>query len=476
MTNVSVIQSPSYWKKILIMVLVVEAIIGGLIWIDPLFAVLVPVGLLGFTLFLYVLVQKPFVWISLMIVTSGLDLWGQIAGGITAFHLSWGFGILSAISFYMFYHYDEVKLNTPINKYVFAYVGFSLFSLIYSPNVESGLLFLATTCALFIFYILVLNFIKSKNQFKIIVLLLLATNILIAVVTFYQLLNFDEWNIVNATQAASGEKISRSSGTFHDPNVAATYLMVGIIFSVSIIFYSRESKLLKLFMLGAAFISFMGMLATFSRTGWLSLAVGLFTLLLFQKKKKNILYAFLIFLFLFTAFILFTPYGQFISHRLESLVNLMGDVSIRTRIYMSISGLWMFFDNPVLGVGYRGFPLLYDFYIHPEAPQLLLYVKESHTLIITLLAEGGVLAVGIVFFWFKKVFEDNMALLREFSESDIIRAILIGCFANFVALNLNFFFYGSLFPHFNLIWVIFGLIYSIYYNKQVIMGERNESK
>jgi O-antigen ligase len=397
-----------------------------------------------------------------MSLASGFDQAGRVIGGITIFHISWFLSMTAMVIHIVYNRGYKLTISTPINKYVFAYIGFSLFSLTYSPNVESGLVYLATTLALFLFYIFIVNFAWHENHYKTVIYALLMANLLISLLAFYQLLNFDPWNIINVTQSASGEKISRSTGTFHDPNVAATYLMIGIIFGMSLVLYSKTSFINKIFLIGLSMISFGGILATFSRTGWLALASGMFVLLLFQKNKKNILFVLISVLAIFGAIILFTRYGEFISERIFSIFDIMGDVSISTRIYMGISGLWMFLDNPVLGIGYRGFPVLYDFYIHPLAPQVLLYVKESHTLVITLLAETGLIGVTIVFLWFKRVIKDNWNLLKKFDDG-VTRAVLIGCFANFIALNTNFFFYGSLFPHFDLIWLVLGFIYSIYH-------------
>ena len=127
---------------------------------------------------------------------------------------------------------------------------------------------------------------------------------------------------------------------------------------------------------------------------------------------------------------------------------------------MGESGFRMFLDSPIWGLGYRSFPLVYDYYINPDLPWETLYIKESHTLFICLLAELGVIGFIIVFFWFKQVLTDCYKSIKV-DKNKFTRAILIGSFSLFVAFNLNFLFYGNLFPQFNLIWLNFGLIYAI---------------
>jgi O-antigen ligase len=239
---------------------------------------------------------------------------------------------------------------------------------------------------------------------------------------------------------------------------------VGLLYGISFLFYAKSKAGLKYLLAFAILLSIFGIVLTFSRTVWISLLAGILSLLFFQSKKNN-----LIILFVFISFIgviiFFTPYGTFITERVSSIFDLMGDVSIRTRLSLIISGFNMFIDHPLLGIGYRGFPIYYDYYIDPLAPQVLLYVKESHTLLITLLAEMSIWGVIIVFLWFKRVILDINILLK-FNLTPIKKAVLIGSLANIVSFIVYSFFYGNIFPHFNFLWLIFGIVYSIYFLKE----------
>jgi O-antigen ligase len=152
--------------------------------------------------------------------------------------------------------------------------------------------------------------------------------------------------------------------------------------------------------------------------------------------------------------------GALISDRFFSIFDLLNDPSIKARLLMAESGIRMFFDSPIWGLGYRSFPLVYDYYINPDMPWETLYIKESHTLFIFLLAELGIIGFVLVFLWFKQVLIDCYKFIK-LDGSHLTKAILIGSFSLFVAFNVNFIFYGNLFPQFNLIWLNFGLIYSI---------------
>ena len=134
---------------------------------------------------------------------------------------------------------------------------------------------------------------------------------------------------------------------------------------------------------------------------------------------------------------------------------------------MALSGIEMFKDAPIFGRGLRAFPVLIDFYIDALIPGNLLYVKESHTLYITLLAELGIVGFLIVVFWFKKVIVDSFKMLKE-KLSQFDRAIVISNFSVFISFIITFFVYGNLFPGFNLFWINLALLYSMH---RKIFGE-----
>lgn len=452
------------WWQYLILLVAIELVFVLIFSVNKIFPfAIVSVIFLAF-LFFYSLTVKPYLWLLIMIVGSFLDNWGQIGGGLTVFHVGWAGAILSWFVYYHYNHSPKAIMQLPISIYFFLYIGLASVSLIYTPNFSSAISFISTTIALYFFAIWLINFLKTENEFKVIVFILLLCNILLAGLIFYQILTFDPWKIVDVALSETGEKILRPSGTFIDPNVAAAHIVVGLLYGISLLFYAKSKASLKYLLSFAILISIFGIVLTFSRTVWISLLAGILSLLFFQSKKNNLLILF-IFTFFISVIIFFTPYGTFITERVSSIFDLMGDVSIRTRLSLIISGFNMFIDHPLLGIGYRGFPIYYDYYIDPLAPQVLLYVKESHTLLITLLAEMSIWGVIIVFLWFKRVILD-INLLLKFNLTPIKKAVLIGSLANIISFIVYSFFYGNIFPHFNFLWLIFGMVYSIYFLNQ----------
>jgi len=453
------------WKQFAIPFFIFEIILFSLIYFNPLYAGVFLIILSGLFIFYYSFLNGPLIWILVMIFSSGLDAWGRIGGGVTVFHIAWLLAIVSSILFVLNNPLNRIQFDTPITRVGFLFLFYATFSLIYSPNYVDGLRLLGTSFALFFSYFVFVNFLKTIYHFKLVVFMLAIINIFLSLLTFYQLLFQNDKYFGTSTVATSGgEKVWRAVGTFEDPNVTATYLMVSIILSSSVIIFSKEKLASKFFLFVSVLISFVGIIATFSRSGWLAVAVGILILFFFFKNKKSIFYTFSIIIVTITAFIVSTPYGEFIIDRVFSTFDLMKDPSIRARIFMGVSSLWMFFDNIILGVGFRGYPALYEFYIHPDTPQILLYVKESHTLWTTLLAELGIIGFIIVVIWFRRIFLDGLIIAKT-AKDPFIRSVSIGVFAVFVAFNIDFLFYGFLFPHFNLFWLVLGIMYALVLNK-----------
>jgi len=460
----STLKIPSYWLKLLIGLIIIEALAILVFTLQPIVLFLCGLALAGVLLFYYLFLDKPYLWIGLLVAATALETWGRIANGITFFHVFFILSFMGFLSYSLFTNtISSLIFSTPLNKYFFGYIAVSGISLIYSPNFESGILFITVTIALFLFFITVVNFTKYNIQYILVVVVLLLTNIFITCLIIYQTLKGEFIpGIMDTTVAVGGIKFYRAVGTFEDPNVAATYLASGVILAFSRLLHSEDQKLIKTFYLIGLIFSTIGVFITFSRSAVLFQFIGISVCLIFIKNKKVLKLSFLALLSL-VILLFISPIGSLVTERILSIFDLAKDNSIRVRISLISSGLKMFLDSPVWGIGYRGFPVLYDYYIQPNLPMELLYIKESHTLYITLLAELGIIGFTIVLFWFKRVIKDCYHHIDKVGNN---RSTLIGAFALFIAFVLNFIYYGNLFPMFNLIWLDFGLIYSVILNSK----------
>lgn len=432
----------------------------GFYFLHPYLAVLPTLLILSIIFFYYAFLIGPLPWIFLMVIATGLDTWGRIAGGVTLFHIAWIMSIITVV-FAIFSRNYKLHWNFSINKYFILYIFLASFSLIYSPNKLEGLQLIVITIALYFLFIFIANFIESKKDLLVVIWSLLIANVFNSFLTFYQIAFQNVLYFGRGTvESSTGEKIWRAGGTFYDPNVLASFMVVGTVLGIALIIYSDISKKHKSLIFLSVVVSIVGILATFSRSGWISLTIGFLALMAVHKKKIYLFYAVSVFGLLLAFFILFTTYGGFIVERIFSIFDIYKDISIRTRLGLAISSVKMFIDNPFLGIGFRGFPSLYPLYVDSITPTALLYVKESHTLYTLLLAELGIPGFVVVMLLFTQVFKDSLNKLKE-NLSPFYRAVYVGNFAVFISLIITYFFYGSLFPDFNLIWINLGMIYLI---------------
>lgn len=449
------------WKYNLLIVLLIELAIIAVYLYNPIFTIIFVIPIIAAVFFYFGILKNPAFFIGLMIFGTGLDQLGRVFGPITVYHIGWSLLLLSTLMYILFNDDIKFTISTPINKYVYAYLGISSFTLIYTYNFVSGLMQILITAALFFSFLIGVVFVNKKSHFVAIIISMILANIFNSGLIIYQMV-FQNVKYFgrHAVESSTGEKVWRVSGAFDDPNVGAAFISIGVIYFLAIIIYSNYNKLIKVSLVPVILLSVIGIGLTFSRTIWMSLIISLLFLLWLNKNKKYLI-GFSSILFLgILGVILFTSLGTFVLERFSSIFDIMKDISTRSRVAMAISGFEMFLDNPLLGKGIRSFPILYDFYLDPLIPPQLLYVKESHTMIIVLLAELGIFGLAIVFFWFKRVFHDAIKSYQSIDDP-FLKSIAAGNLTVFFSLNIDFLFYGNLFPEFNLIWINLALIYAL---------------
>ena len=207
------------------------------------------------------------------------------------------------------------------------------------------------------------------------------------------------------------EHYYRLIGPWLDPNFTGGILVLAILFLFSIKNW-----------VSALFIMCL-LLLTFSRSSYLSLLAGLFVFFDFTKWKKTIL-LFVLFVLLFVLFVVLFPNtaeGQ----------NLFRTASIQGRLDSYQQGLFIFLQNPVLGIGFNNYP---RFGGHVAAP-------DSSLLFV--LATTGVVGFSVFLY----------SLITLYRRSSLIFRI------SFISLILHSLFVNSLFYPPILVW--FSVLYNI---------------
>lgn len=452
------------WPKSLILwgvgFFVVEVAISILLGASsPSVQAMVVGSLLGLTI-LGVIFAHPEVGVILIIPTTALDFYGHLRIApqvpLTFFHLVL---IATFISWILkkCIKGDLTLPRTTINLPLAVFFVLLAFSLLYTPARSTGFSFLVRLLFLVSIVFLTVDVVTEKKIVKETMHVLMLSTVGISVYAAYGILTQGvEFIPIAMVRGALG--LARISGTFLDPNKLAMFIGIGVVMLTAILIGTKASWLRSgTFLLILSFF-FIVLLSTFSRSGLLSTVGGLLILLSLMKKRKAWIAALSLIAFFSIMFVLVSPFASLVISRIGSIANVLTDVSNRSRIFMSVSGLKMFVKSPVFGLGLRAFPELYPQYMLNQAARELPGVIESHVLPITLLAELGI-AGFVVWFWFVvRVIRQGIVSIKTMHDG-YLRTIEMGLVAVFAAFLLDFMFYSDMMN--NMFWLITGLMFAV---------------
>ena len=149
---------------------------------------------------------------------------------------------------------------------------------------------------------------------------------------------------------------------------------------------------------------------------------------------------------------------EVIFSRFGSIFDPLGEDSTSSRICLLRSGIWMWQDHPLLGVGFRGFPELYNDYVDPNMPYYLREVKEPHTLQVEILAEQGIIGFTIATWLFMTIiFHGIMTSIRM--KDEFLKNAQIASTALVIGFLVSFTFAADIVN--NAFWMLVGLVYAI---------------
>lgn len=355
---------------------------------------------------------------------------------------------------------------------LYCVVGFA--SVYFAENQEIAFYIAVETLKSGAIAFVILWLIEDFRSLRLIVWGLLFVGIFLASLNIFQYLTGTYANDYGGFAQATLENISgdihdfRAGGPVQQPNTFAQMLLVLIPMSFER-FFGEKNRLLKIFA-GVAFVlcSF-AVILTYSRTGFLVLAVIIFAvLLLFRRGNVG---QFITIAILALIILNFLP-SRF-SERLQTLTELVPsvdsgeqsagyvDYSFRGRNSEMIVAVQMFVDNPLLGVGLGNYPVLYQKYAQRVGLELRADARYAHSLYLEVLSETGIigmtcfimLLLGALipsFRWMQLFLSQGM-----FEDSNMIMALIL----SFVAYLLASVTMHSVYPR--NFWVLIGVVLSI---------------
>jgi putative inorganic carbon (HCO3(-)) transporter len=252
--------------------------------------------------------------------------------------------------------------------------------------------------------ILLILIIQSRNYFRVAAWGFNAVGILLGSVAIVQYLTGtftnSYWGLAESEMMniVSGVEGYRIMGTYGDPNFFAQIMVVVIPIALNRLLFEKR-PILKVLAAWALSASFLTVIFTFSRGGFLALCMVLGLLVLWRKPPLvAVLSAILILLLL----IPFLPAAYF--ERLYTILEYLpfrgtdvrSEVSFRGRMSEYEVGFKMFLDNPVLGIGYENYPVYYLDYSMKLGLDPRRTERSAHSLYLEILAEQGL--VGFLLF------------------------------------------------------------------------------
>lgn len=420
-------------------------------------------GGLGFAL----LLLHPWVIVPALVATTAMDITGQLlketALGIplTGFHLALGLmliGILGNICLRRRTLFPEFELKGPL----FLLLGIMALSLIYSPNQPEATIGFMRTLALVVFLYATQVMIDSRNAVTMVVVSMALALIGGSILAVVQIAT-EQFFLPASFVIAVGANAPRATGTFHNPNTFGTFLMCGVVFLSSLLLNFRMILWKRALLIVSLLFGVAGLVTTFSRANWLAALVGLLVPLYLARKLRQLFATLLVGALVILAIKEFVPFAEHIFLRFLSIFTFVeefgqaGKESGSARVYFMIAGLKMFLDHPLVGAGWRAFPVIFDAYKPVDFPHWV-PTKESHTLFANILAELGLVGFTAAAWIVWRTLGRGFGGLKQMRDP-YLRGVLIGLLAVFIAFQVSLSFTADFSNNF--LWFFTGMIFAV---------------
>jgi O-antigen ligase len=344
---------------------------------------------------------------------------------------------------------------------VIAFLTVMAVSLIYTPLFIAGFMELIRLSVLFALAYAMMICVNSRRKVAFVAWSYILIPLGVSIFTIYEIFTEGSFFASQVIRVATelGLNIFRSTGTFHNPNFLACFLMIGITITFGMLFVKNLNFLAKIFLVLCIGIISVALISSFSRGGWVSTFCAVVVLVILHKKWSYLgLFTGLLILVLLIVSIKFPEIILSTFGRLISIFDPTSEASSSSRLSLIKSGIWMWQDHPILGVGAGGFPYYAYDYLDPNMPLNLASVKEAHTLQVKILAEEGLIGITIALWFFFTVVFDGVRSIRMM-KNDYLRNVQIGMIALFIGFLVNFTFASDILD--NNFWITVGIIYAI---------------
>lgn len=276
--------------------------------------------------------------------------------------------------------------DNKISKSILLFSSFILISSIWAFNYFIVIdEFVSSTMSYLLMYFLVINIIEEDDIKRILVFYWISTFIASGFAG-YQHFILD---------------IKRATGFTHNPNRLGASMMMFIIFNFSILLFSKIKYTKMVSALGLIF-GFAGLFSSLSRSSLISTIIALFVISIIKNKKN-------IYIYLTLMLLLFLVLPEDYKLRLIQLSDLQSH-NVNQRLLMYKSGIKIFFDNFLLGIGFNNVELIYKYY---DLSQITYNHVHLHNIFINFAVELGLLGMSGLIYLLYKVLEINVLSIMQ---------------------------------------------------------------
>jgi O-antigen ligase len=198
--------------------------------------------------------------------------------------------------------------------------------------------------------------------------------------------------------------------------------------------------------------SFLALILTNTRSSWVGFLGGVIVISILKNK-----YLFFVLVAFLALFFLFAPASQV--HRAKSIVDL-SDPTNHSRLVMWSTGLKIFADHPLLGIGDSDVHEVYAQYKSPDDPE---GGGHLHNNFVMLLVTLGLIGLSIVVAMFCKILVVEYKIFRDSTADWLAGSVALGAFAVFIGFLLNGLFEWNFGSHqiMVFVWFTVGLAYAV---------------
>lgn len=324
----------------------------------------------------------------------------------------------TSIFFWVIISIKSKKLNlssTPFDVYFLLFILSEILATLFSIDIAQSLFYLHKRIIIIPIIYLLYTWLNNRQRLQ------TAINILFISVLFVSI-----YGIVDViTNLGSYLHFQRRLNLFSFYMTAGGLTMISSMMLMAFTTHRTTPKLYRMFTGITLFLNSICLLFTFTRGSWLGFIAGS-TLISFQRSKI----IFGVILFVIVLIIILSP-AEF-KDRIYSIVDPEHPNNVG-RIEMWSTGLKIFMDYPIFGIGDIGTEEIYKVYVPANSEP----VGHLHNNFINLLVKLGIVGMTMVILLFLKIFITEYKYTLQNQNDWLTNSINLGSFASFLAFQVN---------------------------------------